>query len=101
MARFPVAVGANPNNPLTPICDTRGEVKGVEIQNVSGVDFYVSDDPNTLQNVTPVGLPDVGFHFPPDAPPPFILVIPRFKGKLYARAQNSGAQAEVMIHDIC
>lgn len=101
MARFPVATGINTNNPLTPIVDTRGEVKGVEIQNVSAVDFYVSDDPNTLQNTTVANLPDVGFHFWPDAAPGFVLVIPRFKGKLYARSQNTGAQAEVIIHDIC
>lgn len=101
MARFPVATGVTTNNPLTPIVDTRGEVKGVEIQNVSGVDFYVSDDPGTIQNTSNVNLPVVGLHFPPDGVPPFILVIPRFKGKLYARAQNNGAAAEVIIHDIC
>lgn len=101
MARFPVATGVNPNNPLTPIVDTGGKLQGVIIQNVSAVDAYVSDDPSTLQNTSPTNLPDVGIHFAPDATPPFMLVLPYFKGKLYARAQNSGAQLEVIRYDIC
>jgi hypothetical protein len=101
MARYNIANGAIPNAPLTVIADTQGKVKGLKIQNPSGVDFWVSDDPTTLQNVSNVGLPVVGIHFWPDTAPGFVLTYERFKGKLYARAQNTGAQAEVNIYDIC
>jgi hypothetical protein len=103
MARIPVATGNNPNFPLSPIIDTQGKVNGVIIQNVSTVDCFVSDDPNTLQQTVFGANPLVGIHFPPDTAgiTPFMLVIPYFRGKLYARAQNPGSVLEVVRYEIC
>lgn len=102
MARFPVATGNIPNYPLTPLVDTQGKVEGIIIQNVSAVDCFVSDDPQTLQQTNSVNLPVVGLHFPPDSPPvPFMLILPAFRGKLYARAQGAGALLEVIRYEIC
>jgi hypothetical protein len=103
MARFNVANGAIPNNPLTPIVDTQGRALGVGIQNVSAVDIFVSDDPKTLQQVGPTGVPIVGWHLPPDTAgiTPFILRLCPFNGKLYARCQASGGQIEAITYKFC
>lgn len=102
MARYPVVSGAvSQNNPLTVIVDTNGRAMGVTIQNVSAQDFYISTDPATLQNTSPTNLPQVGHHFAADSVPPFILVLPSFKGKIYARSQNAGAAAEANTYENC
>lgn len=103
MARVNIASGLIPNNPLTVALDTQGKVKCVSIQNVSSVDIYVSENPNTLQNTSPANLPQVGHHFPPDSVgiTPFILVLPQINAKLYARSAASGGQLEVIQYDLC
>ena len=101
MARYNVATGNIPNFPLTPIVDTQGQVKGIILQNPSAVDVFVSEDPTRLQAVAFNLLPTVGLHFPPDSTPPWMLVLEKFNGKLYARAQNPGGQIEAIIYDIC
>lgn len=103
MARVNVASGLIPNNPLTVAVDTQGKVKCVSIQNVSAVDIYVSENPNTLQNTDPTNLPQVGHHLPPDQAgiTPFIWVLPRVNCKLYARSPAVQAQLEVIQFDIC
>jgi len=102
MPRYPIVSGAvTQNNPLTVIVDTMGRAMGVMIQNVSAQDFYFSPDPTTLQTTSPANLPIVGHHLPADSTPPFILVLPSFKGKIYARAQNAGALAETTTYENC
>lgn len=103
MSRYNVATGINnPNNPLTVIVDTQGRALGVTIQNVSAQDFFWSVDPATLQKTDAANLPTAGHHMPPDNPAaPFIVVIPSYKGKIYARSQNQGAQAETSTYDNC
>ena len=101
MARVPIAFGASPLQQVSVVVDTQGAVKGVVIQNVSSVDIYVSEDANRLQNVSPSGLPTVGLHFPPDASPPWQLVLPNFNGKWYGRAQGAGGELEAIMYDIC
>ena len=99
--RYNVVSGAiTQNNPLTVLIDTRGQIRGVSIQNVSAQDFFASTDPTLLQAITPTNLPPVGHHFPPDANPPFVFILPRFRGKIYARAQNAGSVAEAWTYDI-
>lgn len=99
--RFPVASGAiTQNNPLTVIVDTQGRVMGVTIQNCSAQDFFISTDPTALQTTSPTNNPMVGHHLPADANPPFIFILPRFRGKIYARAQNAGASCEAWTVDI-
>jgi hypothetical protein len=102
MARFNIANGSIPNFPLSVILDTQGKVKTIFLQNVSSVDIFVSDDANLLQQTSPANLPQVGLHFPPDTAgiTPFIMVINKANGKLYARAQGSNAQMEVISMDI-
>jgi hypothetical protein len=101
MSRYNIATGAIPNNPLTVIIDTQGKAMAISIQNVSAQDFYFSSDAATLQNVSPANAPLVGHHMPPDSVPPYIFTLPSFKGKLYARAQNNGAQAEASTYENC
>ena len=103
MARVNVASGLIPNNPLTVAADTQGKVKCVTIQNVSSVDIYYSENPNTLQNTSPTNLPQVGHHLPPDTAgiTPFIVVLPQVNLKLYARSPGSNGQLEVQMYDVC
>lgn len=101
MARFPLATGSNQNNPLTIVVDTQGKVQGITLQNVSAVDGYISEDPNRLQNVDAGNIPQDGMHLPPDANPPTIIVLPRFKGKLYGRAAVEGCKINAIQYDIC
>lgn len=105
MARYPIVTQVTPNSPLTVLVDTQGKVQGVILQNVGGVDVYVSEDPNRLQTTSPANLPNVGLHFPADSPAvsplPVFLVLPQFKGKLYARAQAVGGLMESIVYDIC
>lgn len=103
MSRVNVANGTIPNNPLTVALDTQGKVKCVTIQNVSSVDIYLSENPNLLQQTSATNLPQVGHHLSPDSVgiTPFILILPRVNGKLYARSQGSGAQLEVIQFDVC
>lgn len=85
------------------IVDTQGKRKGVSLQNTSSVDVYYSDDQRLLDSVSTVNLPTVGHLLPTATPvlPPTIY--PWFIGALYMRAQNTGAQAEILIFevDIC
>ena len=105
MARVPIVTQVTPNSPLSVVVDTQGKVQGVILQNVSGVDVFVSEDANRLQTVSPGNLPNVGLHFAPDAPAstpiPVFLVLPQFKGKLYGRAQAVGGIMEAITYDIC
>lgn len=75
--------------------------KGFSIQNVATQDVYYSDDQRLLDSVTPANLPTVGHLLSaagsPAAPP---TVYPWFIGKIFVRAQNTGAQVEVVIYDV-
>jgi hypothetical protein len=101
--RYPVPGGALATQPYQTIVDTQGQTLGVILQNPSTVDVYVSEKPDNLANTTSTNLPTVGLHFPPDTPgiTPFMLVLPRFNGKLYARSQASGAQMEAITFQPC
>lgn len=102
MARIPVTTGLI-GAPLTVVCDTQGKTRAVVMQNVSPTDFFVSDDPSTLQNTSPSNLPLVGLRFQADTAgiTPFMLVLHSFNGKLYGRAQGVGAACETLILRIC
>jgi len=103
MARYQLPSGSGSANPSAPIVDTNDKVVAITISNPSAVDGYVSEQRTELDNTVPgTNAPSVGTLFPAAAPPTItILHIPRFKGKLYARAIVPGAALEVLENDIC
>jgi hypothetical protein len=104
MSRLPnIPSGNGSSNPSAPCIDVpEGKIYGASLQNVSAVDIYVSEDRTRLDATAPgTNLPQAGILL--SAVAQAIWVIPRIKGpyKLYIRAQNVGAQAEVIIYPIC
>lgn len=101
MARYPVVTGAQTNNPMSVIVDTGGRAMGVTLQNLSAQDWYWSTDPSILQKADAANLPTSGHLMQGGLSPAPIVVLPSFKGKIYARAQNNGAAAETSIYENC
>ena len=80
---------------------TNGKRVGFSIQNVSAVDVYYSDDQRTLDTVPSTFLPQAGHLLAAAAPALAPVVYPFFIGSaIFVRAQNSGAQVEVVIYDV-
>lgn len=92
--RVPVPV--NGSIPLL-IAKTR---KGFSIQNVSSVDVYYSDDQRLLDSVDAANLPTVGHILPASTPPLPPTIYPFFFGKIYCRAQNTGAAVEILVYEV-
>lgn len=88
--------------PSQMILDTGGAVKAVYIQNPTGVDIFWSTEKKQLDKTDSAGLPTSG-NLQPAAAPPNVPVtsLPRFKGRLFARAVAPGAELEVTESDIC
>ena len=83
------------------VVDATGGRKGFSLQNVSATDVYYSDDQRQLDSVDAANLPTVGHLLATAAPNPPPVVYPWFaNGKIICRAQNNGAQIEVMIYDV-
>jgi hypothetical protein len=83
------------------IIDTgKNHRQGFSIQNVSAVDIYYSDDQRTLDSVPATNLPQVGHLLAASAPAPPPTVYPWFIGQLFVRAQNSGAQLEIIVYEV-
>jgi|SRR5579859_1838884 len=96
MARVPVPIAGS-----VPLLRTGpNKRKGFSIQNVSAVDVYYSDDQRLLDSVTAANLPSVGHLLAAAAPAPNPVVYPFFSGNIFARAQNSGAQVEILVYDV-
>lgn len=83
------------------LVDAKGALKGVELQNPSGVDVYYSDDQRTLDSVAASGIPTEGFLLSTATPPLAPVILLWFTGKLYFRAPTAGAQVQVLIWDMC
>jgi len=82
------------------ILDTQGRRKGFSIQNVSAVDIYFSDDQRLLDSVSAANLPTVGHLLAASAPTPPPVIYPWFIGQIFVRAQNTGAQLEILVYDV-
>jgi hypothetical protein len=88
--------------PSLKIVDATGGRKGFSIQNLSAVDVYYSDDQRTLDSLGPgaAPLPTAGHILPGGTTNPPV-VYPWFaNGRIFARAQNAGAQLEILIYDV-
>lgn len=89
------------NGPSIKLVDATGGRKGFSIQNVSSVDVYYSDDQRTLDSVPQNNLPPAGHLLASATPASLPVVYPFFtNGVIYARAQTTGAQVEVLIYDV-
>jgi hypothetical protein len=70
---------------------------GLIIMNPFAIDVYVSDDQRSLDTVGAADLPSVGIKFPANQTIP--VVVPFFRGKWFARAQNP-TQLEVIPFEV-
>jgi hypothetical protein len=84
------------------IVDATGGRKGFSIQNTSAQDIFYSDDQRQLDTVTPANLPTAGHLLSAaGAPAQLPLIYPFIVNTvIFARAQNLGAQLEIIIFDV-